>query len=75
MATVTLNISAANATRLQDALGESMELRDEDEEPRLANMGDLKEYIISDLVQFVRNSERRVARRAADLTLTPVAIT
>jgi len=59
MATLTINFTAANAARLQDALQESIII------DRPATLADLKEYVITDLKQLVRNSERRAAARAA----------
>lgn len=59
MPQITLDLSAAHATRLQDALTEALEL----DAP--ATIDDAKDYIIADLKQFVRTSEQRVAGRAA----------
>ncbi len=75
MASVTINFSAAHATRIQDALTESMDLVDEVGDPRPATIADLKAYIGSDIRQFVRTSERRVARAAAASASTDVDIT
>ena len=69
MPSVTINFDAAQATRLQDALTESLEL----ETP--AGVADLKNYIVSDLKQFVRSSEKRVARKVAESTISDVEIT
>jgi len=59
MATLTINFTAPNATRLQNALQESLALEDP------ATLADLKEYVMLDLRQLVRTSERRVAAAAA----------
>jgi len=58
MIEVTLTLTNAEGKRLQDALTESLDL----EAP--ATVEDLKGYIIADLKQIVRTSERRVAQQA-----------
>lgn len=59
MAQIILDLTASQATRLQDALTEALEL----DAP--ATIDDAKDYIIADLKQFVRTSEARVAAQAA----------
>ena len=75
MAKLSINFSDAHATRIQSALEEAMDLVDTEGEPRSATMADLKEYIIADVRQFVRTSEKRVARRAADTSVSTIDIT
>ena len=76
MPSVTLQFSAAHATRIQAALEETRELVDEETgEPRAATLADLKEYIIADVTQFVRTSEKRAAARASQSSLTYVDLT
>ena len=65
MASFTINVTAANATRLQNALTESLDM----EEP--ATLADLKDYVIQDLKQLCRSSEQRVAAAAAQPTDYP----
>lgn len=75
MPSVTLTFSAAVATRLQDAIEETYHLQDDDGNPVAATAEDLKQTIINNLKSLVRASEIRVARRAADLTITDVDVT
>jgi len=75
MPSVTLNFSAEHALRIRTALEETRELVDEEGEPRTATVEDLKEYIIADVVRFVRTSEKRVAARAAQAGVDSVDIT
>jgi hypothetical protein len=65
MPTISLTLSGAAATRLQGALEESLDLTDEDGEPRAATLADAKDYIVQDLKQLIRTSEKRVAAAAA----------
>lgn len=58
MPDITISVTSAQAKRIQDAFEEALEL------DRPATIADVKEYIVSDLKQFVRTSERRVARDA-----------
>ena len=75
MATLTITFSAAHATRIQDALEESMDLRDENGDPRAATMADFKDYVMRDVKQFVLTSERRVASRQAASAVDEIALT
>jgi len=68
MPSVTLTFSAAHATRIQDAITESLDL----EEP--ATVEDFKNYIVSDVKQLVRTSEKRVARELAESTVNDVEL-
>ena len=68
MATITLTFDAANATRIQDALTEMLDLRDEGGEPRQATPDDYKAYLIAKTKQIVKTAERRVAERAIEPT-------
>jgi hypothetical protein len=61
MPIIEITLSQAAATRLQNALQETLNLSDEEGAPRAATMADAKEYIVSDLKQLIRTSERRVA--------------
>jgi hypothetical protein len=70
MPDITISLTAAAATRLQDAFEESLNLTDEDGNPRAATLQDAKDYIVADLKQFVKNSERRVAVKAAQAGAT-----
>lgn len=67
MATITLDLTAGQATRLQDAMTIALHL----DQP--ATLDDAKGYIIADLKQLVRNTERREAAEAAKAGL-PVDI-
>ena len=58
MATITLNLPTASLTRLKAALTETLELTVP------ATGEDCKNYIITDLKQLVRSSERRAAAKA-----------
>ena len=75
MEKLSINFSGAHAKRIQSALEEVLDLVDSEGEPRAATMADLKEYIIADVRQFVRTSEKRVARRAADTSVRYIDIT
>ncbi len=75
MPSVTLNFSAAHATRIRAALEAGGNLVDEDGVPRPATVADLKNYIIKDVAKFVRNSEQRAAREAAASGVSWVNIT
>lgn len=63
MPTITLDLTAGEATRLQDALTETLRL----ETP--ATVADARDYIIGNLKQIVRSSESRVAETAAKAAL------
>lgn len=63
MPTITLNLSAIAATRLRAAIAETLDLTDDDGESRDATANDVKGYIIGDLKQLIRTSERRVAAK------------
>jgi hypothetical protein len=69
MPTLTIDFSNAHGARIQDALTEAFEL----EAP--ATMEDLKAYVIADVKQFVRTSEKRVAAQAAQANVTDVDLT
>jgi len=75
MPSVTLNFTAANATRIQDAIKETLNPLGEDLLPRDATVADLKEYLIKDIKQFVRSSERRVVARLANGSVNDVNLT
>ena len=75
MPSVTINFSAAHATRLQTALAANDRLLDENGAPRAATIADLKAYIVSDLKQLVRSTEQRAAARAAAQATTDIDIT
>jgi len=75
MPSVTLTFSGAHALRIQAALEAGGSLVDEDGNPRPATVADLKEHIIKDVAKFVRNSEQRAARQAADSGVSWVDIT
>lgn len=65
MAQIILDIDGAQAVRIQDALTETFRL----EQP--ATIQDAKAYIISNLKQFVRSSEKRIANAAAEAGAPP----
>ena len=75
MPSLTINFTAPVATRLQAAIEETYRPEDVDGNPVPATLQDLKQYIINDLRNFVRNSELRVARRAADQSVSDVEVT
>jgi hypothetical protein len=75
MPTLTINFSAEHAVRIQDALQEALALTDGNGDPRAATLADLKDYVVADLRQFVRTSEKRVARQAAEMAVDYVDIT
>lgn len=60
MPDITLSLSGAAATRLQNALAESKGV-----DPSEITVDSLKEYIVADLKQIIRTSEKRVAAAAA----------
>lgn len=68
MASVTLTFSAAAATRIRNAITESLDL----ESP--ATVEDYKAFLVTKTKQFVRSSEKRVAE-AAIAAASDVAIT
>ena len=59
MPTISIALSNIAARRLRDALTESTNSDDP------ATLGDVKAYIIADLKQLIRTSEKRVATEAA----------
>lgn len=59
MATITINMSAAAATRVSKALQYAKGLG------APATREEVKDYIITDLKQIIRNAERRMAVEAA----------
>ena len=69
MASITINFSAEHAARIQTALEVALEL----DHP--ATVADLKNYIVTDVKQLVRNTERRIAREAAEAPITDVDLT
>jgi hypothetical protein len=69
MPTLTIDFSAEHGQRIQDALTESLNL----DAP--ATMADFKAYVIQDVRQLVRNSEKRVAAAAATDLITDVDLT
>jgi hypothetical protein len=71
MPTISLTLSAAAANRLQDALTETLDLVDEDGDPRVADINDAKDYIVQDLKQLIRTSEKRVAAAAVPTGTDP----
>ena len=75
MPSVTINFDGAVATRLQAALEETFRPEDIDGNPIPADIAMLKQYIVNDLRQFVRTSERRVARKAAEASVVDVDVT
>jgi hypothetical protein len=75
MPTLTIDFSMQHAARIQASLEESMELKDENGDPRPATLADLKAYVIADVRNFVRNSEKRVARQLAEQGVDYVDLT
>jgi hypothetical protein len=69
MASITINFTAAPATRLAAALQETLGL----DAP--ATLAELKDYIVTDLKQIVRTSEKRAAIAAAATGAADVNIT
>lgn len=69
MPTLTIDFSLAHGNRIQDALTESLGL----DTP--ATMADFKAYVIQDVRQLVRTSEKRVASTAAADLITDVDLT
>jgi hypothetical protein len=69
MASITITTSGANATRVLAAIEESLGLE------QAATDQDVKDYIVTDLKQLVRTSERRVAEEAANPDPVDVDIT
>lgn len=69
MPTVTLTFSAAHAARIQEALTFALRL----EQP--ATLEDFKGYIVADVKQLIRNTERQIAREAAESPITDVDLT
>jgi len=65
MAEITITLSAAHTARVAAALEESLDLVDEEGQPRAATVGDYKDYVIGKTKQFVLSSEKRVAAKAA----------
>ena len=72
MPTITINLSAAAAKRLRATIEESLGPRDNDGELRPATLDDAKTYIIGDLKQMIRSSEKRRAEREAAASGGPV---
>jgi hypothetical protein len=75
MPSITINFSAEHASRISAALTETLSLTDAEGAPLAATVEDLKTYIIKDIRQLVRNSELRVAERAAREQATNIDIT
>lgn len=70
MATITLNLSSAAATRIAKALQETLNYA----EP--ATPEEIKDYITANLKQIVRTSEHRAAaKKAKELAKSDVVIT
>lgn len=68
MASLTINFTVANGTRLKAAMESAFQIEN-------ATVADVKNYIIRDLKQFVREVERRLAKEAAIADLTDVDLT
>lgn len=64
MATLTITFSAAVQARLRAAFEKAFEL------DRPATADDVRDYVIRNLKQFVTSVERRVAREAAQESIT-----
>lgn len=76
MPSVTLQFSVEHATRIQDALERAgLNDRDEDDNPLPITVENFKNFLISHTSRFVRDSERQVARDAADQSVADVDIT
>jgi len=69
MPSITINFSPEHATRIQDALTYALGL----EQP--ATAADLKAYVIADVRQLVRNTEKRMAEEAASAPIDYVDLT
>lgn len=69
MPDITISLTAGNITRLQAALQETQGL----DNP--ATEQEVKDYIIIDLKQLVRSSERRVAVKAANPNPDDIEVT
>lgn len=69
MPTLTLEITGAQASRIQAAVEETAAL------DRAATMDDLKDIVVYHLKQYVKKSERRAAQKAADLSVTELTLT
>ena len=69
MVDITITIPTAQAGRLQAAFEEALGL------DRPATVSDARDYIINDLKQFVRTSEKRVAANVAQASVTDLDIT
>lgn len=64
MPDIIISLSGTAATRLRAAITETLDPRDDDGEPRVATIEDAKDYIVQDLKQLIRTSEKRVAAAA-----------
>lgn len=75
MPSITINFSAEAAARIATALERVNVYVDENNEPRPADAGDVKNFLKDKLARFVRDSERQQARANADASVTDVELT
>lgn len=76
MASVTIDFSSEHADRIKDALERGgLTGRDIDGDPLPPTIEDLKNFIVSKVTRFVQDSERQVARDAADIGVTTIDVT
>ncbi len=71
MPSLTITLSVPAAARLRKSLGDAKGFNDNDGNPLDATLDDIKEYIIEDLRQLIRASEKRAAVAAATSGVVP----
>jgi len=61
MATITITLDSTQAQRLQSAFSKQFDLRDADQNPRIATMADIKQHLVRELRAIVQLQERKGA--------------
>ena len=65
MPTLTIVTTAAQAQRVADAFGKSLDLKDANDQPRAATNAEVREYLVKAIKDVVRSVEQREAEAAA----------